>query len=59
MVEMLNDRQLYAVMQSSQLFFLKCGHLRERERERERERDLSWVYELPESTSLFINNKVE
>ncbi len=57
MVEILNDRQLYAVMQSTQLFFLKRGHLRERERERER--DLSWVYELPESASLFINNKVE
>ncbi len=34
---MLNDRQLYSVKQTTQLFFLKYAHF-ERERERERER---------------------
>ncbi len=37
-IEMLNDRQLYSVKQTTQLFFLKYAHF-EIERERERERD--------------------
>ncbi len=37
-IEMLNDRQLYSVKQTTRLFFLKYAHF-ERERERERERD--------------------